>query len=234
MKIIGANFKMNFQKDDINNYLEVIKNKFPIDNIIFFPSDIYIEDFSKNNYLVGSQNISFQEFGAVTGDTSILQLKELGIKYTLIGHSERRKYFNDDNYIADKIKLALKNDIIPVLCIGESLREYENNLTKDKLKEQIDIALKDNRSDKIIIAYEPIWSIGTGKIPTNDILTEIISFIKNYINENYQTNLKVIYGGSVNLDNILELNKINNLDGYLIGGATLNPNKFLELIDKIK
>ena len=82
MKIIGANFKMNFKKDDINNYLEVIKNKFPIDNIIFFPSDLYIEDFSKNNYLVGSQNISFQEFGAVTGDTSILQLKELGIKYT--------------------------------------------------------------------------------------------------------------------------------------------------------
>ena len=234
MKIIGANFKMNFQKDDINNYLEVIKNKIPIDNIIFFPSNLYIESFTKNNYLVGSQNISFQEFGAVTGDTSILQLKELGIKYTLIGHSERRKYFNDDNYIADKIKLALKNDIIPVLCIGESLREYENNLTKDKLKEQIDIALKDNRSDKIIIAYEPIWSIGTGKIPTNDILTEIISFIKNYINENYHINLKVIYGGSVNLDNILELNKINNLDGYLIGGATLNPNKFLELIDKIK
>ena len=111
MKIIGANFKMNFKKDDINNYLEVIKNKFPIDNIIFFPSDLYIESFAKNNYLVGSQNISFQEFGAVTGDTSILQLKELGIKYTLIGHSERRKYFNDDNYIADKMKLALKNDI---------------------------------------------------------------------------------------------------------------------------
>ena len=224
MKIIGANFKMNFKKDDINNYLEVIKNKFPIDNIIFFPSDLYIENFVKNNYL----------FGAVTGDTSILQLKELGIKYTLIGHSERRNYFNDDNYSADKMKLALKNDIIPVLCIGESLREYENNLTKDKLKEQIDIALKDNISNKIIIAYEPIWSIGTGKIPTNDILTEIISFIKNYINENYQINLKVIYGGSVNLDNILELNNINNLDGYLIGGATLNPNKFLELIDKIK
>ena len=137
MKIIGANFKMNFKKDDINNYLEVIKNKIPIDNIIFFPSNLYIESFTKNNYLVGSQNISFQEFGAVTGDTSILQLKELGIKYTLIGHSERRKYFNDDNYIADKMKLALKNDIIPVLCIGESLREYENNLTKDKLKGEI-------------------------------------------------------------------------------------------------
>ena len=234
MKLIGANFKMNFKKDDINNYLEVIKNKFPINNIIFFPSDLYIENFAKNNYLVGSQNISFQEFGAITGDTSILQLKELGIKYTLIGHSERRKYFNDDNYIADKMKLALKNDIIPVLCIGESLREYENNLTKDKLKKQIDIALKDNISNKIIIAYEPIWAIGTGKTATADVADETCGFIRETVGNLYDQAtseaIRIQYGGSVKTSNIDELMAKPNIDGALIGGASLKPEDFITLV----
>ena len=181
MKIICANFKMNLLKKDIIDYLNTIKNK-NLENVVFFPNNIYIEEFRKNNYLVGSQDISFQEFGAVTGDTSIFQLKELGINYTLIGHSERREYFNDNN---------------------------------------------------LIIAYEPIWAIGTGIIPTNDILEETIDKIKKYLKEKYNLNLKVLYGGSVKLDNIESLEKISNIDGYLIGGACLDPNNFLNIIDKI-
>ncbi len=239
-KVIAGNWKMNKLPNEALDFiteLEPLVKNSENEIVLCVP---YIDLFytllnaQGTNIKIGAQNMHWEKEGAYTGEISSEMLKAIGVEYVIIGHSERRKYFNDDNYIADKIKLALKNDIIPVLCIGESLEEYENNLTKDRLKEQIDIALKDNISNKIIIAYEPIWSIGTGKIPTNDILTEIISFIKNYINENYQINLKVIYGGSVNLNNILELNKINNLDGYLIGGATLNPYKFLELIDKIK
>ena len=119
MKLICANFKMNLLKKDILNYLDTINGKINLERTIFFPSIPYIEYFNKQNYLVGCQNISFKEFGSLTGDTSILQLKELGAKYTIIGHSERREFFNDSMYISKKIKLALENDLKIVLCIGE-------------------------------------------------------------------------------------------------------------------
>ena len=233
MKIIAANFKMNLTKTEIDNYLNTIKGK--IDkNVIFFPSDIYLNDFS--SYLTGSQNISFMEKGAVTGDISIIQLLDMNIKYTLIGHSERRLYFNDNNYINSKIRLALLNKIIPILCIGENLEEYQNKVTFKKLTKQIYEAFLTNNSilnDSLIVAYEPIWSIGTGNILDNKTIVEVIDFIKKYILNNYKLNLKVIYGGSVNLNNISNLESLN-LDGYLIGNACLDPNKFLELIRLIK
>lgn len=238
MKLICANFKMNLLKNDIINYLEIINNKINLENIVFFPNNLYIEKFKEKNYLVGSQDISFKEFGAVTGDTSINQLKEVGISYTLIGHSERREYFNDNNYISDKIKLALENNIKVVLCIGENLNQFENNKTFSVLKDEIDEGIKNNLSiinnNNLIIAYEPIWAIGTGKIPTNDILEKTINYIKNYLTDTYNLNLKVLYGGSVNIDNIDELENISSLDGYLVGGASLDPDKFLTLIQKIK
>ena len=233
MKIIAANFKMNLTKTEIDNYLNTIKGK--IDkNVIFFPSDIYLNDFS--SYLTGSQNISFIEKGAVTGDTSIIQLLDMNIKYTLIGHSERRLYFNDNNYINSKIRLALLNKITPILCIGENLEEYQKKVTFKKLTKQIDEAFLTNNSilnDSLIVAYEPIWSIGTGNILDNKTIVEVIDFIKKYILNNYKLNLKVIYGGSVNLNNISNLESLD-LDGYLIGNACLDPNKFLELISFIK
>lgn len=233
MKIIAANFKMNLTKKEIDNYLNTIKGK--IDkNVIFFPSDIYLNDFS--SYLTGSQNISFIEKGAVTGDISIIQLLDMNIKYTLIGHSERRLYFNDNNYINSKIRLALLNKITPILCIGENLEEYQKKVTFKKLTKQIDEAFLTNNSilnDSLIVAYEPIWSIGTGNILDNKTIVEVIDFIKKYILNNYKLNLKVIYGGSVNLNNISNLESLN-LDGYLIGNACLDPNKFLELISFIK
>lgn len=233
MKIIAANFKMNLTKTEIDNYLNTIKGK--IDkNVIFFPSDIYLNDFS--SYLTGSQNISFIEKGAVTGDISIIQLLDMNIKYTLIGHSERRLYFNDNNYINSKIRLALLNKITPILCIGENLEEYQNKETFSKLTKQIDEAFLNNNSilnDSLIVAYEPIWSIGTGNILDIKTIVEVIDFIKKYILDNYKLNLKVIYGGSVNLNNISNLESLN-LDGYLIGNACLDPKKFLELIRFIK
>lgn len=237
MKIICANFKMNLLQNDINNYLTTINNKIRKENIIFFPNILYIKDFKNNNYSVGSQNISFKESGSITGDTSILQLKEIGITHTLIGHSERREYFKDSDYIENKVKIALNNNIKIILCIGENLNDFNSNNTFNVLKKEIDQALNNNLSlideNNLIIAYEPIWAIGTGKIPTNSILENTIKNIKNYLKEEYNLNLKILYGGSVNLNNIDELESINNIDGYLIGGASLNPNDFLKLINKI-
>ena len=236
MKLICCNFKMNLLKKDIDNYLNTIKYKIQKDRIIFFPSIPYIESFSKNNYLVGSQNISFIEFGSITGDTSLKQLKELGITYTIIGHSERRKFFDDDKYISKKTKLALENNIKVILCIGE-FENINQNTTNSFLKDEIDEAFKNNLdliNDNLIIAYEPIWAIGSGVIPDNNCLNTTISFIKNYVNTTYNNKIKVLYGGSVNLDNINDLEKLNIIDGYLIGGSSLNPNNIISLQSKIK
>ena len=236
MKLICCNFKMNLLKNDIDNYLNIIKDKIEKERVIFFPSIPYIESFSKENYLVGSQNISFTEFGSVTGDTSIKQLKELGITYTIIGHSERRKYFDDDKYISKKIKLALNNNIKVILCIGE-LEKISREETNSFLKDEIDEALRDNLdliNDNIIIAYEPIWAIGSGVIPDNNWINTTTSYIKNYIKNTYNKDIKVLYGGSVKVDNIDNLEKLDIIDGYLIGGASLNPNDIIALQSKIK
>lgn len=237
MKLIVANFKMNLLIKDIHNYLEVIEQKLNKDQVIFCPNNLHIKYFSEKNYLVGSQDISFQEYGAITGDTSINQLKEVGITYTIIGHSERRQYFLDDKYINKKVKLALSKQIKIILCIGENLKVFEENNTFSVLKDQLDNALKDNlnyiNETNLIIAYEPIWSIGTGKIPTNSCLEKTILNIKTYLKETYNLNLKVLYGGSVNLDNIDSLQEVSEIDGYLVGSLSLDPNKFLTLINKI-
>ncbi len=232
MKLICCNFKMNLLKKDINNYLKIIENNVNKENIIFFPSIPYISLFNNQGYLVGSQDISFKDFGSITGDTSIIQLKELGIKYTIIGHSERRKYFDDDKYISKKINLSLKNNINVILCIGENIKTTEKEIF-DFLKFEIDEAIKNNleliKNNNLIIAYEPIWAIGSGVIPSNNCLINTISFIKEYLLNNYNLKLKVIYGGSVNLENIKSLNKIKEIDGYLIGSCSLKPENILAI-----
>lgn len=234
MKIIAANFKMNLTKKEIDNYLKEIDNK-KINNVIFFPSNLYIPYFSKYN--IGSQDISFKELGSITGDTSIKQYLDFNIKYVLIGHSERRKYFNDSKYISDKVNLALKNNIIPIICVGETEEEYNNNLTKKVLKDELDEALENNitlLNNEIIIAYEPIFSIGTNKVLDIKEIENIITYIKSYLKNTYLLDIKVLYGGSVNLNNIGNLEKISNLDGYLIGNASLDAKSFLDLTSKIK
>ena len=234
MKIIAANFKMNLTKKEIDNYLKEIDNK-KINNVIFFPSNLYIPYFSKYN--IGSQDISFKEIGSITGDTSIKQYLDFNIKYVLIGHSERRKYFNDSKYISDKVNLALKNNIIPIICVGETEEEYNNNLTKKVLKDELDEALENNitlLNNEIIIAYEPIFSIGTNKVLDIKEIENIITYIKSYLKNTYLLDIKVLYGGSVNLNNISNLENISNLDGYLIGNASLDAKSFLDLTSKIK
>jgi len=228
--ILAFNLKMNLLPNEIDNYLNDIK-KNNLANTIFFPSNIYIEKFNKNKIVVGSQDISFEKIGAYTGDVSILQLKSLGIKYSIIGHSERRIYYYDDRYINKKIKLCLENDVTPLLCIGETEKENNNDETYYTCIDQIDKAFIGNKNlDKIILVYEPIWAIGSGITPTNDFIDTIISNIKKYVYNRYCIDLKVLYGGSVSEENISKLKRINSVDGFLIGGSSIKTKSIEKII----
>lgn len=232
MKLVVGNFKMNLTLNEVNEYIDYFKNKnYP--NVVFAPSSIYLSKFVENGLLTSSQDVSFMDMGAYTGDISSLQLKSIGVKYSIVGHSERRKYYSDDKYVNSKLKELINNDIIPILCIGETKEEKENGITLEVLKKEIDEAFCGNTTDKIIIAYEPIWSIGTGVIPTNEEIYDTIKSIKDYVKDKYNTNNKVLYGGSVSNKNINELEKINIIDGYLVGGCSIKKDDFNLLINSI-
>lgn len=224
---------MNLTLEEVNEYIDYFKNKNYF-NVVFAPTSIYLSKFVENNLKTSSQDVSFESMGAYTGDVSAIQLKSIGIDYSIVGHSERRKYYYDDQYVNAKLKELLNNGITPILCIGETKEEKDNCITLDILKKEIDEAFNGlSNLDSIIIAYEPIWSIGTGIIPTAEDINETISFIKKYIFENYHTNIRVLYGGSVSNKNISELEKINIIDGYLVGGCSIKKEDFDLLINSV-
>ena len=236
MKLIIGNHKMNLNLSEIENYISFFKEK-NYSNVYFAPSNIYLLKFIDNNLNTVSQDVSKEKNGAFTGDVSANQLKNIGISYSIVGHSERRQYYNDDVLINSKLIRLLEEEISPILCIGESKEERENNTYIEKLEKQIDTAFENIKKEfllKIIIAYEPIWSIGTGLVPKNDEIEDVIRKVKDYIKEKYSIDLKVLYGGSVNNKNIDTLEEINNIDGYLVGGCSLKINEFNELIEKVK
>lgn len=234
-KIIVGNIKMNMKFGEISNYLKFFKN---IDskNIIICPSYIYIPYFLDYKFSVGSQNVCSNLDGGYTGEISASQLASIGVEYTIVGHSERRLNLNESDIdINKKIKSSLSSELKVILCIGETLEEF-NLLKKDSvLKRQIRNALFDIKDlSNVIIAYEPVWSIGTNKLPKIEEIISTVNYIKKLIFSLYKQNIKVLYGGSINEKNILELNKIEELDGFLIGSASINPTQFIEIINKIK
>ena len=207
------------------------KNKFA--KIIYCPPSTLIRPMSKkiknSKIIVGAQNCHENEtFGAFTGYINSSMLKNVGAKYVIIGHSENRKTGETNKLINLKIKSALRSGLKVIFCIGETLQEKRKKITKQVLNKQIKLGLNKIKSQKkILIAYEPVWSIGTGLIPKSTELFDTINFIK----KNYKK-YKVLYGGSVNPKNINELKLIDNIDGYLIGGASQDPNKFIDIIKK--
>ena len=178
---------------------------------------------------VGAQNCHENKtYGSFTGSINAAMLKNVGAKYVIIGHSENRQNGENNKLINLKIKSALKTGLKVIFCIGETLNEKRKKNTKKVLNKQITEGLKKIKYKKnILIAYEPVWSIGTGLIPKPNELFEIINFIKKN-----NKNSKVLYGGSVNPKNIYELKSISNIDGYLIGGASQNSKKFIDIIKK--
>ena len=233
-KLLIGNMKMNLTYSEIMEYIEQMRD---YKKFIICPSSLYIPYFIENGFEVGVQNISEYGQGAYTGEISVTQANSMNIKYSLIGHSERRIKFNeDDNVINKKLRKTVSNNLNAILCIGETFDEKEQLLTKEVLKKQIINDL--NEVDEfylknIIIAYEPVWAIGTGKVPSLEDIKEIIEYIKKIVNETYGFNPKVLYGGSINENNINDLNTIDIVDGFLVGGACLVPEKFIKIIETI-
>ncbi len=233
-----ANWKMFGVLNTLNslhkvvNFLRKFKKKKLI-KIIYCPPSTLIRPMSKklknSSIDVGAQNCHENEnFGAYTGFINSKMLKNVGAKYVIIGHSENRHLGETNKLINLKIKSALKSGLKVILCIGETLKEKRKKITKQVLNKQIKIGLNGIKNkEKIIIAYEPVWSIGTGLIPQSTELFETVSFIKKKIK-----NYKVLYGGSVNPQNIVLLKSINIIDGFLIGSASQDSKKFIDIIKK--
>ena len=233
-----ANWKMFGGLNSLNSLHKVIKffktfKKNKSVKIIYCPPSTLIRPMSKKlknlNIEVGAQNCHEQQtYGPYTGSINSIMLKSVGAKYVIIGHSENRQNGETDKLINLKIKSALKAGLKVIFCIGETLKQKRKKITKKVLNKQIKLGLyKIKKNNKILIAYEPVWSIGTGLIPKSNELYDTINFIKKKIR-----NFKIIYGGSVNPKNIHELKSINNIDGFLIGGASQDPKKFIDIIKK--
>ena len=242
-KIIIGNWKMNFVYNDILDFLKQIDQiKFIKNNILWgiAPPFTFLSLFNDNkkyNGWFGAQNCHHELFGQYTSSISVPMLKSINVNFCIVGHSECRKYlYENDDLINKKILNLLKSNITPILCIGETLEQNDNNLTKQVLTKQLSICLNNVSNEdiaKIIIAYEPIWAIGTGKSASSKIVIEIIKniikkWISNKTNNSYES--KVLYGGSVNENNIDELLSNNVVDGCLIGGASLSVSSFSKMI----
>ena len=233
-----ANWKMFGVLNSLNSIHKVVKflKNFKKNNslkIIYCPPNTLIRPMTKKikdtRIDVGAQNChEHDKFGAFTGSVNSVMLKNVGAKYVIIGHSENRQTGESDKLINLKIKSAIKSGLKVIFCIGETLQQKRKKITKQVLNKQIRFGLnKIKIKNNIILAYEPVWSIGTGVIPKKNELFETINFIKKKINK-----CKVLYGGSVNPKNINDLKSIVNIDGYLIGGASQDPKKFIDIIKK--
>ncbi len=236
-KLVVANLKMYMNKEDVVNYLQTITATLPKNKVVFCPTSIYIPYFLANGFEVGIQNVAMTTNGAYTGEVSASQARSVGCRYAIIGHSERRMYFGELNEeIGEKLKFAIEEELIPILCVGETLEEKESGKTQDVLKRELVDSLSGllkEDIEKVIIAYEPIWAIGTGKIPTNDEISKTASFIKEYVQEYFSSNVIVLYGGSVNSTNIKTLEKVQEIDGYLIGSSATKAEELLKLIEVV-
>jgi len=234
-KIVAGNWKMNMTPAKAVELVNTLKDKInttDVDVVIcppFVCLPAVLDAVKGTNIAVGAQNMHFEEKGAFTGEIAPDMLVELGVKYVIIGHSERRQYFAEtDETVNKKVLKAIEHNLVPVICVGESLAEREQGVTIDLVRMQTKIALKDvNAEDakKVVIAYEPIWAIGTGKTATSAQAEEVCKAIREVVGEVYgqavADEVRVQYGGSVNGGNANELFNMGNIDGGLVGGASL-------------
>lgn len=195
-------------------------------------------EYDKPRIALGAQNMHWEEGGAFTGEVSPLMLKDLGVNYVIIGHSERRQHFGeDDEMVNRKVRSALDHDLLPIMCVGETLEEREKGETNTIVRIQVLAGLADieaEEAEKITIAYEPIWAIGTGKTATpqdaNDAIRHIRALVGSQFNPAQAKKVRILYGGSVKPENITELMAEPDIDGALVGGASLDAGSFAQII----
>ena len=241
--IIAGNWKMNNTASEgaalVNALKPLVKNA-DCEVVVCVPAiDIpaVAEAIKGSNIALGAQNVHFAEKGAYTGEISANMLKEYGVKYVIIGHSERRQYFGETDETVNKRTLAaLAAGLTPIVCIGEVLEERENGLTEKVLDKQIEEGMKGiNDISKIVIAYEPVWAIGTGKTATNEQANETIGYIRKKLAQVFcpkcAEKVRIQYGGSMNAGNCKGLMAQEEIDGGLIGGASLKPNDFATIVN---
>ncbi len=245
--MISGNWKMYKTANESVNFVSDIKKAIKgVDNvdIVVCPPFTSLSAMEKavegRNIQLGGQNCHWEEEGAFTGEISVLMLKSVGAEYVIIGHSERRKYFGEtDETVNKKIKAAIEVGLVPIVCVGEILEEREAGKTLEVVKTQVEGALKgfdETYLESLIIAYEPVWAIGTGKTATplqaEEVHKMIRDLLKELYSEGFASKTRILYGGSVKPDNIEDLMKEEDIDGGLIGGASLKADSFTDIILK--
>lgn len=245
-KIVAGNWKMNMNfseaEDLVNEIMDGLEEDEMKCEVIVCPPYLYLEmltdwEFEEQLFNVGAQNCSSYEKGAYTGEVSASMLKSLDVDYCIVGHSERRKYFGEtDEVLAEKVNQLHENSISPIFCVGEVLEQRENGTHFDVVRQQIEKGLFHLNNERIcstIIAYEPVWAIGTGKTATPEQAQEMHAFIRSLLREKYGDEIadvvRILYGGSCNAKNATEIFKQPDVDGGLIGGASLKSADFISI-----
>ena len=244
-KVIAGNWKMNMLPNEAIDYIQafepLVKDaKAEVILCVPYTDLIYcLMNVQGTNIKIGAQNMHFAETGAYTGEVSGKMLKSIGVEYVIIGHSERRQYFNEtDETVNKKIKAAFANELKPIVCVGETLEQREANKTEEVITKQTELALQgltEEQVENTIIAYEPIWSIGTGKTATSEQANDAIKSIRDKICQIYGQKVGngviIQYGGSVKSTNAKEIFEMSDIDGGLVGGASLKPDEFSKIVN---
>lgn len=244
--IIAGNWKMNKVLSEATSFVEEVKGSVPgsekVDAVVCAPAlflDRLVEATKGTDLKVGAQNMHFEQSGAFTGEVSPVALQDLGVQYVILGHSERREMFAEtDETVNKKTLAAFAHNLVPIVCCGETDEQYENNETKTVVAQQVKEAFKgltDEQAKQAVIAYEPIWAIGTGKSSTSADANEVCGYIRSVVAEQFSQDVadavRIQYGGSVKPANIKEYLSQPDIDGALVGGASLEAQSFLQLLE---
>jgi triosephosphate isomerase (TIM) len=244
--IIAGNWKMHKTLPEAKVFLEEVSGLVPgkeqVDTVVCAPAlflERLVESSKGSDVEIGAQNMHFEESGAFTGEISPVALEDLGVKYVILGHSERREMFNEtDESVNKKTLAAFKHNLTPIVCVGESLEQRENGETMDLVGSQVEKALTGLTEEQVkqtVIAYEPIWAIGTGKSSTSADANEVCAHIRSVVAKQFSQAaadaVRIQYGGSVKPANIKEYMSQPDIDGALVGGASLQPTDFLQLLE---
>ncbi|MBZ5202506.1 triose-phosphate isomerase [Planomicrobium chinense] len=244
--IIAGNWKMYKTSAEAKQFVEEVKGLAPdaskVDSVICAPA-LYLQQLvmstESSALQIGAQTMHEEKEGAFTGEVSPVQLKDLGVNYVIIGHSERRQYFNEtDQSVNKKVLAAFEHGLTPIMCVGETLEQRESGETGSVVEAQVEAGLaglSEQQASELVIAYEPIWAIGTGKTATAEDANEVCGIIRKKVaslfNDETAENIRIQYGGSVKPANIEELMGMEHIDGALVGGASLETDSFVKLLE---